>query len=154
MLATLCFAIFMIANKPMVISNKGMPQNSDLTRVDLLPGRVVGPAVVDLSPGEVALKPCQFWYPRNIAMASRVAICGKRENCPFNKRFIVDKLINTPVLDSMLSHKNCRSLCTRFSASAKPAALHSSAIQRLTNSRSVIGFACTLKGFERLLKVK
>jgi len=168
-LAALCFDVFMMANRPMATSSKGIPQSSGRARDDLLRDSVGDPVVAGLSLGVTtaadpswlasrrdlsALKPCQFWYPRYTAMASRVAICGNRENCPFSNRLMVDRLMSTPVLDSILSHKNCKSLCTRFSASPKPAALHSSAIQTLTNSRSEIGFACTLKGFERLLKLK
>jgi len=87
-------------------------------------------------------------------MASNVAICGIRENCPFNKRLMVDKLIKTPVFDSMLSDKNNKSLCTKFSESVKPTFLHNSIMQILTNSCSFLGFDCILNEFERLLKVK
>src|SRR5258706_12790085 len=67
---------------------------------------------------------------------------------------MVDKLINTPVLDSMLSQINSRSRCTRLEQLENPALAQSSAMHIFTHSCSVVTLVSILNIFERLLIVK
>jgi len=100
------------------------------------------------------LKCCQSEKSRNRARASSVATCGSRANCPFNNRLMVLRLISTPVFDSIVSERNCRSRCTRLARGKRPALRQTSAMPIATNAWSLTGFACILDVFEWLLAIK
>ena len=57
---------------------------------------------------------------------------------------MVDRLIRTPVFDSIVSHNAIISLCTRFPGPGRPARIHSSDRQILTSSCSLCEFDCIL----------
>ena len=57
---------------------------------------------------------------------------------------MVDRLITTPVFDSIVSHNAIMSLCTRLPESGRPARVHNSDRQILTNACSLFEFDCIL----------